>query len=64
MSPNAPPLIHHTASPAATSGWRAAVSIDTRAPPDRPMITAGAMSSCGEQRGEGVGLHRRLRRRR
>ena len=45
MRPNAPPLIHHNASPDATSGWRAAVSIDTREPPEPPEITAGAMSS-------------------
>ena len=41
-----PPLIHHNARPEATSRCRAAVSIDTRDPPDPPMMTAGAMSSC------------------
>ena len=46
MSPNVPPLIHQIASPAATSGWRAAVSIDTRAPPDPPEITVGPRSRC------------------
>ena len=46
MSPKAPPLIHQTASPAATSGWRDAVSNDTRAPPEPPLMTAGARSRC------------------
>ena len=50
------------ASLAATSGCRAAVSSDTRAPPDPPTITAGCQVQFPEQTGQHVGLHLRLRR--
>ncbi|WP_218040351.1 hypothetical protein [Actinomadura sp. WMMB 499] len=43
--PKTPPLIHHSATPAATSRCSAAVSSDTRDPPEPPASTAGAMSS-------------------
>ena len=45
-----------------TSGWRTAVSSETRAPPEPPTMTAGAMSSARSRPGELVGLHLRLRR--
>ena len=41
-----PPLIHQMARPAAAPGCAAAVSSDTRAPPEPPVITAGVMSRC------------------
>ena len=42
---NTPPTIHQTATLAATSGCSMVVSSESRAPPEPPAITAGAMSS-------------------
>ena len=45
-----------------TSGLRAAVSSETRAPPEPPAITVGPEVEVAQQRAERVGLHLRLRR--
>src|SRR4029450_4002903 len=46
MRPYTPPLIHQAATAEAASGWRVAVSSDTREPPEPPAITAGVMARC------------------